>query len=249
MTSRPAVNVDASCERWLEPPWPTAFELAALLPQKSWTLVGGLMVQLHARLADLPTSRATRDVDATLHLETRSTTFEETACLLEGACFQLDGGTAYAYRFDRGDERVDVLCSDRYAAWKRPEYRGRPLFGVPGGTRALMDTLNVTLTTPNGGRLIVTPSLKGAAVMKAAALQEDSRDKERHAEDLMLLLACADDPSTLTRGLSTRSRKRLRRALRYLETHPDPWIAHEGTVQGLAREAHAALAEQFDAHS
>jgi hypothetical protein len=53
MVSRPLVNVDARSSKWGEPPWPSAFELARLLPLSSWTLVGGFMVKLHAELAEL----------------------------------------------------------------------------------------------------------------------------------------------------------------------------------------------------
>ena len=53
VNDRPLVSVDARSSSWEEPPWPSAFELARLLPESSWTLVGGLMVKLHAELAGL----------------------------------------------------------------------------------------------------------------------------------------------------------------------------------------------------
>ncbi|MDQ1246167.1 MAG: hypothetical protein QG597_534 [Actinomycetota bacterium] len=241
MTDRPAVSVEATSAFWQAPPWPTAFELASLLPPASWTLVGGLMVQLHARLANLPPSRTTRDVDCALHLETKATTFAQTVQALGSVGFLLDESTGHAYRFDRGPDRVDVLCSDRYAASRRPRYRGRPLFGIPGGTRALQETVNVTLATSDGERLLVIPSAKGALVMKAAALRADSRDRERHAEDSVLLLACAVQPADLVQGLSSRSRKRLRSTVKHLDENRDPWLAHDAIVQGLARECLATI--------
>lgn len=45
------------------PPWSTLFQLAQSTPTDGWVLVGGLMVQLHARRAGIPEPRATRDVD------------------------------------------------------------------------------------------------------------------------------------------------------------------------------------------
>ena len=46
------------------PPWPLVIEVAATLPESSWVLVGGLMVQLHARAAGVADVRPTHDVDA-----------------------------------------------------------------------------------------------------------------------------------------------------------------------------------------
>src|SRR5665647_828743 len=46
------------------PPWPVVIEIASVLPPRSWVLVGGLMVQLHARAAAVEEIRPTHDVDA-----------------------------------------------------------------------------------------------------------------------------------------------------------------------------------------
>ncbi|WP_431230181.1 hypothetical protein [Paenarthrobacter nicotinovorans] len=55
-------------------PWPQCVELARALPSTQWTLVGGLMVQLHAAAAGLAVSRPTADVDIVLHIETGAAT-------------------------------------------------------------------------------------------------------------------------------------------------------------------------------
>ena len=44
-------------------PWPDVAELAAVCRLTTWTLIGGLMVQLHAIAAGLPVVRPTNDVD------------------------------------------------------------------------------------------------------------------------------------------------------------------------------------------
>lgn len=195
------------------------------------------MVQVHAALAALPAPRITRDVDCTLHLETKAISFSQAALLLRDAGFQLNPDTKHAYRFDRGHERIDLMCSDRYGAWRKPRYDGRPLFGIPGGTRALRETINVDLATAGGEVRLVIPSIKGALVLKGAALQEDPRDRDRHAEDCVLLLACAVEPDELTHSLGPRSRARLRTAVRALDGSRSPWLAHDEGVQSLARES------------
>ncbi|BDZ63530.1 hypothetical protein [Agromyces mangrovi Wang et al. 2018] len=245
MIERPRVMLDASSEAWEEPPWPTAFELARLLPSSSWTLIGGLMVKLHAALAGLPSSRSTVDVDSALHLETNAVTFAQAAACLAHAGYVLDETTKHAYRFDRGEERVDVMCSDRQAIWKRPRYSGRPLFGVSGGTRALQQTIDVDIETVDGTLRLIVPSVRGALVLKGAAYRDDPRDRMRHAEDGVMLLACVDDPGDVLNGLSQRSRGRVRTLLRALDERATPWASQDPMVQALARESFDDLRGQL----
>jgi hypothetical protein len=227
MTARPLLGIDARSSRWEEQPWPSAFELARVLPRSSWTLVGGLMVKLHAELAGLPAPRTTVDVDS--------------APLLKVAGYELDESTRYAYRFDRGTDRVDVMCSDRQSIWRRPQFGGRPLFGIPGGTRALQQTINVDVLTDVDTVRIVIPTLRGALVLKGAAYLEDSRDRGRHAEDAVVLLARMDDASDAWRGLSQQSRGRVRALARALSEQSAPWANHDPIVQALGRESLAEL--------
>ena len=243
MNGRPLIKIDARSSRWNLPPWPSAFELARLLPASSWTLVGGLMVKLHAELAELPAPRTTVDVDSALHLETNAITFTRAAVLLQAAGYVLDEGTKHAYRFDRGLERVDLMCADRQSIWRRPSYCGRPLFGIPGGTRALQRTINIDVVRETGSVRLVIPTIRGALVLKAAAYLEDSRDRGRHAEDAVVLFACMDDAREALLGLSQRSRGRLRALVSVLTEQTAPWVSHEDIVQSLARETLAELGE------
>lgn len=237
MNERALVRLDATSSSWQEPPWPSAFELARLFPRNSWTLVGGLMVKLHAELAGLPALRTTVDVDTALHLETQAITFGQAATLLRGAGYVLDGSTHHAYRFDRGRDRVDVMCSDRQSLQRRPRYDGRPLFGIPGGTRALQQTINVDVATSEDVVRLVVPTVRGALVLKGAAYMEDGRDRGRHAEDAVVLLACLDDASEALAHLSQRSRKRVRAIVTALSEQSAPWANHDAVVQSLTRES------------
>lgn len=249
MTERALVSLDATSAAWAEPPWPTAFELARLLPTNSWTLVGGLMVKLHAALAGLPSGRSTTDVDSALHLETQAISFADAAALLQSAGFALDRTTTHAYCFDRGTERIDVMCSDRHAISRRPRFDGRPLFGIAGGTRALRETVDVDVMTESGLVRLVVPSVRGALVLKGAAYREDARDRERHADDAVMLLACVDDPGVVLEGLSTRSRGRIRALLAALAASRAPWVSHHQVVQSLAQESFAALCDELSVES
>jgi len=241
MISRPRMSIDATSSSWEEQPWPSAFELARILPRNSWTLVGGLMVKLHAALADLPAPRTTVDVDTALHLETQAITFAQANALLTGAGYVLNPDTAFAYRFERGADQVDVMCSDRQAIWRRPGFGGRPLFGIPGGTRALQQTIDVDVVTGVDTVRFVVPTLRGSLVLKGAAYLEDSRNRGRHEEDAVVLLACIDDAGEAWRGLSQQSRRRVRALVAALSEHNAPWVNHDAVVQALARESLAEL--------
>jgi hypothetical protein len=66
--SRPVWSIPEPPGGWAHP-WPQAAQIAEVVPSDQWTLIGGLMVQLHAVRVGLPASRATVDVDMVLHIE------------------------------------------------------------------------------------------------------------------------------------------------------------------------------------
>ncbi len=200
---------------------------------------------MHAIIAGFPSPRATLDVDSALHLETGAVSFATAAAALRTAGFVLDVNTTYAYRFDRGRERIDVMCSDRHAAQKKPTYQGRPLFPVSGATRALRETINVSVHADTDAELVV-PTVRGALVLKGAAVMEDSRDRGRHAEDGVMLLACLADTNEVVPGLSTTSRQRLRALVRTLTEDHHPWSSHDRVVQSLARESLEELRQSLE---
>ncbi|MEV0569036.1 hypothetical protein [Dactylosporangium sp. NPDC050588] len=61
MTDRRTVDIPGPRGGWL-PPWPNVAEIEAVLPHEHWTLVGGLMTQLHCMHHGLDVVRATNDV-------------------------------------------------------------------------------------------------------------------------------------------------------------------------------------------
>lgn len=103
-------------------PWPQCIELVTAIGPERWTLVGGLMVQLHSARAGLAVTRPTADVEVVVHIETGQTTMNDIAEALLRLGYQFqppndkDGA---AHRFVRGDEQVDVMVP-RPAAPPRP---------------------------------------------------------------------------------------------------------------------------------
>lgn len=79
---------------------------------------------------------------------------------------------------------VDVLVADHAALSVEEMLRGKAMVKVEGATQALRRTVNVVLEiTPGVPTTISVPGPFGALILKAAAYQTDSRDRERHPYD------------------------------------------------------------------
>lgn len=136
---RPTIDINSAPGGW-PPPWPSVAELADALPTGSWTLVGGLMTQLHTVHRGLGIVRATNDVDIVLHIEAQRGLPAATATALEMLGYRpqppIDPRNNTAHRFVRGstaidlvtdepEEQVDVLIADHPAPKVIERLRGR----------------------------------------------------------------------------------------------------------------------------
>ena len=105
-----------------------------------WTLIGGLMTQLHAIHHGVDAVRPTSDVDIALHIETARGTPNTTANALESLGYELkpsiDPRNNVGHRFTRGASRVDVVIADHPAPRVQERMRRKEVvdFGVPIGT-------------------------------------------------------------------------------------------------------------------
>ena len=226
-TDRPRAIIDvASAPGGWPAPWPNVAELAEALPTDQWTLVGGLMTQLHTVHHGLGVVRPTNDVDIVLHIETSRGVPRTTATALEKLGYRLrdasDPRDNTAHRFVRGtskvdlvasaadDDVVDVLISDHPAPKVIEPLRGRDMVRIEGGTQALRRTINARLEITTGKTTSISvPSPFGALILKAAAYTTDSRDRDRHLFDAAALLACIDDPFAEREDFSGSDRRRL----------------------------------------
>ncbi|WP_223934993.1 hypothetical protein [Arthrobacter sp. StoSoilB5] len=194
-------------------PWPQCAELARALPTDQWTLVGGLMVQLHSAVAGLTVSRPTTDVDIVLHMETGAATMPRVASVLRSLGYvlmQSINGDSPAHRFLRGNEQLDVMVADHLVPRLVPRIGGRKVFQVTGGTQALRRTVNCRIVVNHGDAVSISiPNRLGALVLKGAAYQEDSRDKGRHLDDAATLLATITGPLELAADMGGSDRSRI----------------------------------------
>ena len=193
-------------------PWPQCIELARALPSTQWTLVGGLMVQLHCAAAGLAVSRPTVDVDIVLHIETGAATTTSVMAVLAKLGYTLQKSIddeAPAHRFVRDKQQIDVMIADHMPESKVPTIGGRKPFQVSGGTQALKRTVNCRLKDDDIEPVLISiPNALGALVLKGAGYKEDSRDRDRHLDDAVVLCATIKKPlETATEmGGSDRSR-------------------------------------------
>ena len=221
-------------------PWPSVAEMAAVLPAGGWTLVGGLMTQLHTIHHGLGIARATNDVDIVLHIETRRGVPAATASALEslGYCLQsaVDPRDNTAHRFVRGSskvdvvasasEQVDVLIADHPAPRVVESLRGREMVKIEGGTQALRRTVNARIElVPGTVTTISVPRPFGALVLKSAAYTTDTRDRDRHLFDAAALLACIDDPIAERADFTGSDRGRIATLARTLVSGHPAWQA------------------------
>ena len=201
MTSveRPEWTIQAPAGGWATP-WPQAAELANAIPSEQWTLIGGLMVQLHAAKAGVPLNRPTLDVDIVLHIETGAAVFNEVKKKLEELGYELrwphKAGDPL-HRFTRGLEEpeiVDVMVADHLAPLHLPKLKGHTVFQVPGATSALRKTVNCTIDIDGASTRLSLPTVLGALILKGAAFTSDSRDTQRHLDDAAILASAIGNP-------------------------------------------------------
>lgn len=238
MPERRLIDIAAPPGGW-GAPWPNVAEIADVVPQSRWTLVGGLMTQLHGIHHGVDTLRPTSDVDMVLHIETTRGVAAETAAALESIGYSLtpslDDRRNVAHRFIRqrnGLERVhpaavdvvDVLVADHSAPRVSQRLRGRRMVAIEGGTQALRRTMNARLAiTPDTATVISVPDPFAAAILKAAAYRTDSRDPERHLQDAALLLATIEDPYAERPRFAGSDKARLQTLVRALPDDAQPW--------------------------
>ena len=252
VADRETIDVPSPLGGWGSP-WPNVAEIEAVLPHESWTLVGGLMTQLHGIRAGIGVVRPTNDVDIVLHVETTRGVAATTATVLESLGYELapslDPRVGTAHRFRRGESTVDlvtsvgdvvdVLVADHAAPRARQQLRGREMVAIDGGTQALRRTINARLQIGSGTTTTVSvPNPFGALVLKAAAFQADSRDPERHLQDAAVLLCCIEDPDAEREQFAGSDRQRLEVLRRALPDGAREWrvLTAEQRVNG-----HAAL--------
>lgn len=226
--TRPVVRVPSPVGGW-EPPWPSLFELAGRLPKQGWMLIGGLMVQAHARAAGIESIRPTHDVDVIVLVHLDPDPFVETIYALRELGYdqhQSLNGAGPAHRFQKDGGVVDLGLADNLGPemLKNKRVGGRRFLEIDGGQQASKRLAQLEVEGCPVPMLI--PDQLGALVLKGAAYLVDSRDKARHLQDATALAAAITDHASERARLTGSEPRRIRALSDGLSspTHP-AWLS------------------------
>lgn len=224
MLSSTTLNINT-----MPPLWNKVYDIAGMLPDNSWLLVGGLMVQVHAQLAGLE-SRATTDIDMIINVMASSSNIVKVVKGLECMGFspQEPGlrGSPF-HRMRKNDLVVDILVAEHLPSKKRDaaKVNNWRIMEAPSGSQALERQMLVVLEYKEGQRVIHVPDLLGALILKAAAYRADQRDSFRHLEDVALLASLITDHASELGRLKGSDKKRLRNITESLRDKNNPaWL-------------------------
>ncbi|MFU8841893.1 MAG: hypothetical protein ACNA8R_14440 [Nitriliruptoraceae bacterium] len=226
--------------------WVAVLDVADAQPN-GWTLIGALMVLLHAHDHGLDAGRTTRDADALVDVRGIAQATRRLVVTLERLGWQLhpDHPKAddIAFRFAKDGLLFDVLAPDglgqRIDLTTLPPLRTVPM---TGGSRALHRTTVRDVALGGRAGQPPVPDLLGALLIKSraatadhAATADPGHRPERHPEDLAVLYACATDLRALAADTTNRDRRNLRDA-------PEPhWHVLEPRLRPQAQAAHRYL--------
>jgi len=215
--------------------WDALLEVAAVIPS-DWTLVGAQMVFLHGLEHERTPPRRSTDLDVIVNV--RAITDHPKAFVrgLKSLGYQLEGVSAdgVGHRFVRGDVKIDVLLPDGIGTRAPREVSpGVRSVEVPGGSQALRRSVQVAVRTDTQVGSIPRPTLLGAILVKARAIEvDDLPDAQR--EDLAFLLTLVGDPFGMAEELSDNERKWLKRQADLLDPEARAWRNIDGAEDGRA---------------
>ena len=204
--------------------WETLLELADLRPQR-WTLIGDQMVFVHAIESDVEPVRVSSDLDVLVNARVVTGGVREFVRAIQGRGFVLAGASpeGLAHRYHRGRVSLDVLAPEglgpRTDITTTPP--GRTL-QVPGGTQALARTELLPIVAGDSEGLVPRPSLLGAIIIKAAAVDADDLPHAQRS-DLALLLSLLEQLTVVREQLTPNDRKCLRRRSGILNAEHRAW--------------------------
>lgn len=197
--------------------WQLVLSLAVEFgPDREWSLIGGLMVQLHGFEND-DEPRATADIDL-LGGAKRSPRMTETMAelLVERGAEVVDpprSSPRLGYRFKFEGETIELLGPDGLRHDPRT-IAGLKTFRIEGGSQALYRT-EVVYVSLDGEKPVAVrrPNLLGAILIKASVVIKGRADKySSDRQDLIRLLTYVEDPRALGVEMTRTEAKRLLRA-------------------------------------
>ncbi len=201
-----------------------------------WVLVGGQMVLLHALQAGRTPHRISQDLDAIIDARVRPPALAPFLVTLQELGFTSVGTSPddIAHRYGRGDVHIDVLAPEGIGRRAPIRTVGTAVtVEIAGGTQALARGERLPVLHDGRGALVPRPSLLGAIVIKAAAVNND-RQPQRHLTDLAFLVSMVDDPVALRGELTAKDLARLHAVVPLQDPSHEAWRLLEDPDEAFA---------------
>ncbi len=211
-----------------------------------WVLVGGQMVALWCAQAEVNVFRPTEDADVVLDVWVQRSALTKASRLLNERGFsEAKTEDGYGYRYQCDDATVDLMIPDHMERQAEQPATTTGRLGVPaaGGNQALIRAERIPVHVGGKESYVRRPNLLGALVAKAAAAVADTRERDRHRDDIAVLAQIALDRSahrTMRASCNPKDRRRLRLALEEMPPTHRAW--QRITEAELARRALHRLA-------
>lgn len=205
--------------------WEALLELAEEQPD-NWTLIGAQMVFLHALEHQADPPRSSTDLDVVVNVRVMPGGVRVMAKTLERLGYEFAGANnaGIGHRFVRGSVHIDLLAPD--GVGERVDIStlaGARTVRVPGGTQGLRRSEFVKLRVGRQTGTVPRPSLLGAILLKARAVDVDDVPGSQR-EELCFLLSLVDDPVTMAQELRGRERSWLCRREELLDADHPAWL-------------------------
>ena len=203
--------------------WHALFDLHDRLPT-GWALVGGQMVQsLCWERGALP-NRPTHDADTALDVRARPRMLLEFTTALRELGFVADGESfeGHQHRWVLGGAQIDVLIPrflGERAAGRRGATGGTTI-AAPGAQGALWRAVPVEFVVNGRTGIVPRPTLQGALLSKAAAVEIVGADPDRHLSDIATLAALVTRRDAVGADLTKTERRRVLSAVARIRRDP-----------------------------
>jgi hypothetical protein len=203
--------------------WHALFEVHARLPV-GWAVVGGQMVQSHCWERGSTSARPTNDADTVLDVRARPTMLLQFTTVLRDCGFVADGQSfeGHQHRWVRGSAQIDVLIP-RFLGERASSRRGvtgGTTLAAPGAQGAVDRARPVEVRVNGRDGIVSRPTLQGALLAKAAAVEIPGDDHTRHLVDIATLGSLVSRRDRVAADVTETERRRIRAALSLIERDP-----------------------------
>ena len=218
--------------------WTAIVELSDL--NVEWILVGGQMVRLHANLAGTDPPSSTADADAVADVRARPDALAAIVTKLRSMGFTQQAGSGkFVKPLSPLPLEFDVLIPE--SVGERIAQRVRNTLetvSAPGARQALKRSRTVQVTLSGEAHGVPVPSLLGAIVLKACAVDLPITEDERykHKRDFAFLLSLVEDPFEMRQQVGAKDRQRLRSAGRRMNLDDMVWATLGAASEPKARD-------------